>query len=110
MFGLGRAGGATVKLSVDDDQFNRDLTRDSHNFSRTTSGMEKDINRLTRGAAAGSGIFRGFGRSIAFASSAFLGAAGFTSVVRQSISAASDLHEQINKTNVVFRGSQKAVL
>jgi cell wall-associated NlpC family hydrolase len=38
-----------------------------------------------------------------------LGAAGFTAVVKSSISAASDLHEQLNKTDVVFGKSAKSV-
>jgi cell wall-associated NlpC family hydrolase len=61
------------------------------------------IDRSARGAIAGSGAFRSMGRSLVFASTAFLGAAGFTTVIRQSITAASDLHEQVNKSNVVFR-------
>jgi hypothetical protein len=57
---------------------------------------------MSRGILAGSGRSRISGRSIAFASGTFLGAAGFTAVVRQSIGAASDLNEQMNKTQVVF--------
>ncbi|HEY8645042.1 MAG TPA: C40 family peptidase [Gaiellaceae bacterium] len=48
-------------------------------------GMERDLGRVERGAFAGSGAFRGMGRSIAFASGAFLGAAGFVEVVKSSI-------------------------
>src|SRR6185369_16928203 len=109
-FGLGRAGGATVRLAVDDTAFNRDLANAEQKFRRTTNSMEGNLTRLTRGTLAGSGAFSHLGRSIAFASGAFLGAAGFTAVVRQSISAASDLHEQINKVDVVFRGNQASVL
>jgi len=48
-------------------------------------GMERDLGRVERGAFAGSGAFRGMGRSIAFASGAFLGAAGFVAVIKSSI-------------------------
>jgi len=48
-------------------------------------GMERDLGRVERGALAGSGAFRGMGRSIAFASGAFLGAAGFVAAIRSSI-------------------------
>jgi hypothetical protein len=55
-----------------------------------------------RGTIVGSGAFRNLGRSIAFASTSFLGAAGFVSVVRQSIGAADALNNQISRTNTVF--------
>src|SRR6185369_15759735 len=108
-FGLGRAGGATVRLAVDDTAFNRDLANAEQKFRRTTNSMEGNLTRLTRGTLAGSGAFSHLGRSIAFASGAFLGAAGFTAVVKDSINAASDLHEQMNKGQVVFGKSSKAV-
>ncbi len=82
-------------------------------FARSTRGakeFEQTIGRAGRGSVAATGAFHSLGRSIAFASGTFLGAAGLTSVLKNSISAASDLHEQINKVNVVFRGSQASVL
>jgi hypothetical protein len=54
-------------------------------------GTEQEANRTVRGILSGSGAFSHLGRSIAFASTAFLGAAGFTSVVRGSVSAAEEL-------------------
>jgi hypothetical protein len=100
---------ARVVLQVDDSAFHRDLRRDQQVFHRTTNDMSRDASRAGRGALAGSGAFRSLGRSVAFASASFLGAAGFTAVIRQSISAASNLHEQINKTDVVFRSSGQEV-
>jgi hypothetical protein len=117
ILGTGRAGGATVKLTADTSQFNRELAGAQRTFSRTTDGfhrqsrvLDAEVSRLGRGAIAGSGAFSHLGRSIAFASGSFLGAAGFVGAVKQSINAASDLHEQINKVDVVFRGSQRSVL
>src|SRR4051794_22570892 len=69
----------------------------------TGSGLrtaERDLARTTRGAIAGSGAFRHLGRSIAFASGAFLGAAGFTSAVRQSLHEAIDLNTQISRSRI----------
>jgi hypothetical protein len=48
-------------------------------------GMERDLGRVERGALAGSGAFHGLGRAVAFASGAFLGAAGLTEVIKSSI-------------------------
>jgi len=103
------AGTARVVLHVDDDRFHRDFKRDQETFQRGTREMQRDTERLSRGVLAGSGAFRSLGRSIAFASGSFLGGVGFAAVVRSSISAASDLHEQLNKTDVVFRTSAREV-
>jgi hypothetical protein len=84
ILGTGRAGGATVKLTADTSQFNRELAGAQRTFSRTTDGfhrqsrvLDAEVSRLGRGAIAGSGAFSHLGRSIAFASGSFLGAAGF---------------------------------
>lgn len=53
--------------------------------------------------------FRGLGRSVAFASAAFLGGAGFTAGVRAALNAASNLNEQINKSNVIFGQSAERI-
>lgn len=87
----------------------RPLQRSLNGASRNVKDFEGHLGKAGRGALSASGAFSHLGRSIAFASGAFLGAAGFTAVVRQSISAASDLHEQINKTDVVFGKSAKSV-
>lgn len=50
--------------------------------------QERTLSRLSRGGLAGSGIFRGLGRSIAFASGAFLGGTGLVYGIRKSIEAA----------------------
>lgn len=57
-------------------------------FSRAekqTRGFTRDIERAGRGATVAAVGFRGLGRSVAFASGAFLGGAGFISVLRSSV-------------------------
>jgi hypothetical protein len=83
--------------------------RTTRRASRGFRDSQKDLDRFSRGAIAGSGAFRSFGRSIAFASASFLGGVGFIAVVRQSISRASDLHEELNKVDVVFKDSARSV-
>jgi hypothetical protein len=68
-----------------------------------------EIEASGRGALAASGLFSRFGRSIAFASGAFLGGAGLTAALRASVEDASNLNEQISKTNVVFGQSADEV-
>jgi cell wall-associated NlpC family hydrolase len=87
------------------DESDRTSKRASKGFRES----QKDLDRFSRGAIAGSGAFRSFGRSIAFASASFLGGVGFIAIVRQSISRASDLHEELNKVDVVFRDSARSV-
>ena len=91
---------AEVVLKILGDE--RDLLRAFNKSTRGAKGFQKDMDRTFRGTLAGSGAFRSLGQSIAFASTAFLGAAGFTAGVRKSISAASDLNEEISKSGVLF--------
>lgn len=58
--------------------------------SRTTGSIdreERSISRLGRGALAGSGLMRGLGRSVAFASASFLGGAGLVFAIKSTIAA-----------------------
>jgi hypothetical protein len=109
-FGGSLAGSARVVLGVDTRDFNRDMQGAERQFSRSTREMDKNVGQLSRGVVAGSGALRGFARSVAFASASFLGAAGFTALVRQSVNAASDLNEAINRATVTFRGSAPEIL
>ena len=66
---------------------------------RTTSALDAEargFGRLERGALVGSGALRGLGRSAAFASTAFIGGAGFVYALRSSIKAAED-HQVVQK-------------
>jgi hypothetical protein len=56
--------------------------------TRSTKAFEREISHATRGALAGSGAFRTFGRSIAFASGGFLAFASGDVFLSDSIDAA----------------------
>jgi hypothetical protein len=88
----------TVKIIGDDKSLLNAFTRSS----RASRQFGQSVERASRGAAVATVGFRGLGRSIAFASGAFLGGAGFVAGVRRALDAASDLEEQTNKTNVLF--------
>src|SRR5205823_6470832 len=63
---------AERELASETGSLNRQLGRHVGALNQT----EHSLGRAGRGAIAGSGLFRGLGRSIAFASSTFLGGAG----------------------------------
>lgn len=67
------------------------------------------MSQAGRGAAAGSGAFLSMGRSVAFASGTFLGAAGLVAGLKTSSEAASNLNEQTNKVRAVFKDSSAEV-
>jgi hypothetical protein len=73
--------------------------------ARALTTSERSLGRLGRGAIAGSGAFRGLGRSLAFASSSFLGGAGLAFALRSTISAAA----QSQLVNVQLARSLQAV-
>lgn len=64
------------------------LERSFRSASKSTQNFERGLGRGARGAVAASVSFRGLGRSIAYASSAFVGVYGFTSAIRNSITEA----------------------
>lgn len=82
---------------------------EARRLSVSTAGVGSDIDRAGRGALAGAGAFSGLGRSVAFASTWFLGGVGFISGAKGAVNAASDLDEQIQRTSSVFGGSAAAV-
>jgi len=78
-------------------------------FGRQVNTAEHQLGAFGRGGIAASGAFSHLGRSIAFASGAFLGGVGLVSVLKSGVSEASNLHEQVNKVNVVFKESAGVV-
>lgn len=86
------------------------LQRSYAQAEKSTQQFGRSVDRAGRGALAASLSFRGFGRSIAFASTAFLGGAGLVATLKGAVSAASNLAEQTSKTNVVFADSAQEVL
>src|SRR5581483_12036885 len=62
-----------------------ELASETRRATSTLAQQERTMGRVTRGAIAGSGVFHGLGRSVAFASGAFLGGTGLVYAIRQSI-------------------------
>lgn len=77
--------------------------------SGATHEFDRSLSRTFRGVVSGTGLFRSLGRSIAFASASFLGGAGFVAAVKSSVEAASNLEEQLSKSDIVFGNSAKVV-
>lgn len=74
-------------------------------LSASVARTDRALGRAGRGALAGSGAFRSFGRSLAFASAYFLSFAAGARLVRSSISAAVDLQRQTERTSILFGSS-----
>lgn len=85
------------------------LERAFRRASNSARGFDQNIDQAGRGALAASVRFRGLGRYVAFASGAFLGGAGFVTGAKAAVESASNLNEQIAKTNVVFGDSAEEV-
>lgn len=85
------------------------LEKSYRRSAQATDKFGRNIERTGRGAVAASLSFKGLGRSIGFASGAFIGGAGFIAGAKASVAAASSLNEQQSKTNAVFLQSAKAV-
>ena len=73
--------------------------------SHSAQAFNRDLGRSARGAVAASVSFRGLGRSIAFASSYFLGGAGIVYGIRSTISAAEESQRVLGQTQVAVRKS-----
>jgi hypothetical protein len=69
-------------------ELNRQIKPGLTQFENQLRSSNRELGRFSRGALAGSGAVSHLGRSKAFASGSFLGAAGFVAVVRSSISIA----------------------
>jgi len=83
--------------------------RETATFSTRAAASARQLNTLERGALAGSGAFRGLGRSIAFASLSFVGAYGFVGAVKGALSAVDDLNTQTARSVTVFGASAGAI-
>lgn len=86
------------------------LERSFKRADRSAKEFDRNMSAASRGAIAGSGAFAGLGRSVAFASAGFLGGVGLTAAIKSTVVGASDLEQQIGKTNVVFDESAAAVI
>jgi hypothetical protein len=72
-------------------------------------GMQSDLGRVERGALAGSGAFKGLGRSVAFASTAFIGAAGLVEVIKKSIDVVLESQTSIAHLDQAIRNAHASV-
>jgi hypothetical protein len=101
-----------VELFLDDTAYLRGLQRSA----KGTTHFVKEVERAGRGAAAGSGLFRGFGRSIAFASGGFLAFESGAAFLRESVDAARDaavsqraLAAQMKASGQSFKNNQERI-
>lgn len=83
----------------------RELRDETVRLDHAQDQAQRNLGKFSRGALAGSGIFRSLGRSVAFASAGFLGGAGLVAGISQAIDVASNLDEQTNKVGVTFRAA-----
>lgn len=98
------AAGVVAQAEVEGSRAGRAFSSAFNRSSRGSFGnVEKELGGATRGAAAGSGAFSGLGRSLAFASGAFLGTASAVKVVKDSLSAAADQQKQLERTDALFK-------
>lgn len=65
--------------------------------------FDKSLGSSVRGATAGSGVFRGLGRSLAFASGGFLAFAGVSSTLRSAIEGAENLKKAQDALSVAVQ-------
>jgi len=79
------------------------LLKSFRNASKGAKGFERDLGKSARGAIAASVSFRGLGRSIAFASSYFLGGAGIVYGIKSTIAAAEESQRVLGQTQVAVR-------
>lgn len=82
-----------VAVVADNEQLVRTFAKSSSAtaaFGRNVSHADRELSRASRGALAGTGVFRGLGRSIAFASGGFLAFASAGQFLRSSVDAARD--------------------
>ncbi|MDQ5821222.1 MAG: M23 family metallopeptidase, partial [Actinomycetota bacterium] len=86
------------------------LERRAKSTGQQFTFFDRDVKQASRGAVAGSGAFQSLGRSIAFASAAFLSAAGFTAIVKDAIEVAKSLGKETRKTELVFGTFAPAII
>lgn len=67
------------------------------------------LNKLERGAVAGSGAFRGLGRNIAYSSLSFIGAYGFINVARGALDQVGNLNTEQTRSTTIFGRNGRAV-
>lgn len=94
-----------VRIVGDERAYRRSLDR----AQKATNGFSRDMDRTFRGVVAGSGAFKSLGRSVAFASTSFLGGAGLGFALTSTVKAASDMNEEIAKSRQIFGASADTI-
>lgn len=93
------------KVSVEIVGDSRQLERAFSRSAKSARQFNHEIGRFGRGAVGGSGIFRSLGRSVAFASGAFLGGAGLASAVHAAFGEMADAQKVAAQTNAVLKST-----
>ena len=94
-----------VRFIGDDRDLQRAFTTSERRATQFQGRMGK-LNQSLRGGLTGG---FGAGSSLLFGSGAFIGSAAITKGISESIQAASDLNEQLSRSNQVFRENAKSV-
>ena len=83
----------------------RTTRKEAAELDRQLRRTKTDMDRTARGVVAGSGVFHGLGRSVAFASSAFLGGAGLIYALRTVVKEARNMQAVQVRTAQAVRNS-----
>src|SRR6185369_8431023 len=83
--------------------------REQLHLARSSGLANREFGKSVRGAVAGSGVFRGLGRSLTYASGAFLGGYGLLFGLESAVGAAEDLDRQIDRTDATFGRSAREI-
>src|SRR4051794_21346671 len=88
----------SVSILGDSRSLERAFSRSSH----SAKTFDRDIGRASRGALAATIGFRGLGRSVAFASSSFIGAAGLAIGIKDAVTGAESLAKAQDSVRTVL--------
>ena len=98
---------STIKVRIVGD--NKSLVNAFRGSSSAARRWNSDLVRAGRGAVVASVGFRGIGRSIAFASGAFVGGAGLTAALKASIQGFSSFQEEMQRAVGLGNVAQKSI-
>ncbi len=83
---------------------------DTHGVHSTRlRSSTNELGKFSRGSLAGSGAVGHLGRSVAFASGAFLSGVGLIAVLKESTTAAGSLEVQLQRTDKTFGGNADTI-
>jgi hypothetical protein len=97
------------RVQAEATKANQTVVRSASQASGALDRESAAFGRLGRGALAGSGLLRGLGRSVAFASSTFLGGFGLLYAIESSTSAAVKQQEAEGQLETALRNRGQAV-